>query len=97
MLRAKLNIAGLDFDFNKETCFTDEGISKFRITRFGGAFGKSPTTPFDEFDNTDGISEFNDGKGFNLIVTIGPSANGTYSIDTKIVEEGPELEPNIDM
>jgi hypothetical protein len=97
MLRAKLNIAGLDFDFNKETCFSDEGISKFRITRFGGAFGKTPFTPFDQFDDTDGISEFNDGKGFSLVVTIGPSANGTYRIDTKIVEEGPELEPDIDM
>ena len=40
MLRAKLNIAGLDFDYNATTKFNDEGETRFPITRFGGAFGK---------------------------------------------------------
>jgi hypothetical protein len=67
----------------------------FRINRFGGTFGKTPETPFDQFDETDGISEYNDGKGFHLVVTIGPSANGTYAIDAKIEEEGPALDTDM--
>ena len=97
LLRAKMNIAGLDFDFNKQTCFTDEGVTVFKITRFGGTFGKSPTTPNDEFEETDGISEYNNGRGFNLVVSIDQTANGTYAINTKIVEEGSEQEDDTDM
>lgn len=91
ILRSKLNIAGLDFVFNKETCLNDEGETRFKITRFGGTFGKSLDTPFDEFETTDGISDYNGGRGFELIVNISTTANGTYKIDTQIVDEGPEV------
>ena len=91
MLRAKLNITGLDFDFNKGTCFNDEGQNVFPVTRFGGAFGKSPTTPHDEFDNTDGISEYNGGKGFSLVIDITPTANGVMKLNAKLVETTPAV------
>ena len=91
ILRSKLNIAGLDFEFNKETCLNEEGETRFKITRFGGTFGKSLDTPFDEFETTDGISDYNDGRGFELVVNISTTANGAYKIDTQIVDEGPEV------
>ena len=84
MLRAKLNIAGLDFEFNMKANFNDEGVNLYPITRFGGTFGKGLDTPFDEFETTDGISDYNDGKGFHLNVTSSTTANGTYKLDTKI-------------
>jgi len=91
MLRAKLNITGLDFDFNKGTCFNDEGQNVFPVTRFGGTFGKSPTTPHDEFETTDGISEYNDGKGFSLVVDVTPTANGVMKLNAKLVETTPAV------
>jgi hypothetical protein len=84
MLRAKLNIAGLDFEFNMKANFNDEGVNLYPITRFGGTFGKGLDTPFDEFETTDGISDYNDGKGFHLNVTSSTTANGTYKLNTKI-------------
>ena len=91
MLRAKLNIAGLDFEFNGKTKFDAEGMNTFPVTRFGGSFGKALDTPFDEFDKTDGISEFNDGKGFALTINITPTANGVKRLDAKLVETTPAV------
>ena len=70
MLRAKLNIAGLDFDFNIKSNFNNEGVTRFPVTRFGGTFGKSLDTPFDEFEVTDGISDANGGNGFTLAINV---------------------------
>ena len=89
MLRAKLNITGLDFEFNAKTCYNEEGQNVFPVTRFGGTFGKSLDTPFDEFETTDGISEYNDGKGFSLVVDVTPTANGVMKLNAKLVETTP--------
>ena len=86
MLRAKLNITGLDFDFNNISDFTEEGHNRFPITRFGGTFGKALDTPFDEFETTDGIKEYNNGKGLNLDINLSTTDSGLYKIDAKIVE-----------
>tara|TARA_R110002012_G_scaffold82497_1_gene208437 strand:+ start:808 stop:1350 length:543 start_codon:yes stop_codon:yes gene_type:complete len=91
MLRAKLNIAGLDFDFNVKSNFNDEGVNRFPVTRFGGTFGKSPNTPFDEFEVTDGISDANDGKGFTLAINVTPTANGVSKIEAKLEETIPAV------
>jgi|TARA_R110000851_G_scaffold15422_2_gene51005 hypothetical protein len=91
MLRAKLNITGLDFEFNAKTCFNEEGQNVFPVTRFGGTFGKSLDTPFDEFETTDGISEYNDGKGFSLVIDITPTANGVMKLNAKLVETAPAV------
>ena len=91
MLRAKLNITGLDFEFNKGTCFNEEGQNVFPVTRFGGTFGKSLDTPHDEFETTDGISEYNDGKGFSLVIDITPTANGVMKLNAKLVETAPAV------
>jgi len=94
MLRAKLNISGLDFDFNNISDFSEEGQNRFPINRFGGTFGKTVDTPFDEFETTDGISEYNNGKGFDLVVDISTTANGAYKINTRLEEtSGDAKEP----
>ena len=91
MLRAKLNIAGLDFDFNMKSDFNEEGVNVYPITRFGGAFGKSLDTPFDEFEKTDGISEYNNGQGFHIKITSSTTPNGTYKLDTQIEPNTPDV------
>ena len=91
MLRAKLNITGLDFEFNKGTCFNEEGQNVFPVTRFGGTFGKSLDTPHDEFETTDGISDYNDGKGFSLVIDVVPTANGVMKLNAKLVETTPAV------
>lgn len=90
MLRAKLNIAGLDFDFNPANAeqTNENGTHKFPINRFGGTFGKTLDTPFDEFEVTDGVAEYNDGKGFELVVDVTATANGAYKISTRLEEVG---------
>jgi hypothetical protein len=91
MLRAKLNITGLDFEFNKGTNFNEEGQNVFPVTRFGGTFGKSLDTPHDEFETTDGISDYNDGKGFSLVIDVVPTANGVMKLNAKLVETAPAV------
>lgn len=92
-MRWKMNQAGLDFDFTGKEPMT-EGSKDFHITRYGGTFGKSPTTPHDEFERTDGISEFNNGKGLALRVTVEQAKTGMYNIDASIIpSEGKSDKP----
>lgn len=70
LLRVKLNFAGLDFDFNNKTDVTAESEMAFHLKRFGGTFGKTPTTPFDEFTVTDGVEDVLDGDHLVLMIKI---------------------------
>lgn len=83
LLRSKLNIIGFDFDFNSKTPI-ESGLKEYRLTRFGGAFGKTLDTPYNEFNKTDGISEFNEGTGFNLNIDCKRNNTGMYNIDASI-------------
>tara|TARA_R110000824_G_scaffold137333_1_gene301411 strand:+ start:729 stop:1322 length:594 start_codon:yes stop_codon:yes gene_type:complete len=82
MLRAKLNITGLDFPLDKKVELNTENTS-FKLTRFGGTFGKAVDTPFDKFDETNG---FADGKAFALNVKLTDGPNGLYKIEANITE-----------
>ena len=84
-LRTKLNTVGLDFEYNQKMPLSN-GLKEFKLTRYGGAWGKTLDTPYDEFNKTDGISEFNNGKGFNLNITVTRGKGGLYNIDAGIVE-----------
>ena len=98
MLRAKLNIAGLDFEFGAKSAFDSEGKNIFPITRFGGTFGKSLDTPHDEFEVTDGISPQNDGKGFDLVIDVVPTANGVSKMNVSLQERIPvAVNPDTDI
>ena len=85
LMRVKLNLAGLDFDFNKKT---DLGIGQpmnFKLTRYGGTFGKTPTTPHNEFETTDGIEDIMGGDHLSLAVMISEAESGLYKMDIEIV------------
>jgi hypothetical protein len=82
MLRAKLNIAGLDFKIDMAENLED-GSTSYRLYKFGGTFGKSPTTPHNEFEVTDGFEE---GKSYALNINMIDVPNGLYKVDAKIVE-----------
>jgi hypothetical protein len=79
LLRVKLNLAGLDFDFNKKTELKINQPITLKMNRFGGAFGKSVTTPHDQFDTTDGLE-----SPLNLIVSINEAPSGLYKLEAKI-------------
>ena len=82
-LRQKLNQVGLDFEFsNKNT--VAEGTMNLKLTRFGGVFGKSDTTPFDQFDNEDGF-EKTMGHGLTLNLEMSIDESGLYKLEGKVV------------
>jgi len=84
-LRHKFNTIGMDFDWNGSSVLED-GNNTIPLNRYGGAFGKSMQTPYAEFETTDGIQEFNGGKGLNLNINVSNGDGGLYKLDAKIVE-----------
>jgi hypothetical protein len=81
LLRAKLNLAGLDFDFHPGIPLLVDTPIKFPLTRFGGTFGLKIKDGVvdqgihDEFERTDGISQHNGGRGLALNVMISNTGN----------------------
>lgn len=85
LLRHKFNTIGLDFDWNASSNLQD-GNNTIPLNRYGGTFGKSLQTPYAEFETTDGIKEFNNGKGLNLNLNLSTGEDGLYKLDAKISE-----------
>jgi hypothetical protein len=85
LMRVKLNLAGLDFDFNNKTNFAIGQPMNFKLTRYGGTFGKTPTTPHNEFETTDGIEDIMGGDHLSLAVMISEAESGLYKMDIEIV------------
>lgn len=93
LLRVKLNLAGLDFEFNSKTDLKSNETMVFKLTRFGGTFGTSPTHDLSKgFEVTDGFA----GGGMGLAVKIIDSETGLYILDINLVShnnsEGEETE-----
>lgn len=88
LLRAKLNLAGLDFQFNPKVPLMVGLETRFQLTRFGGTFGTSPMHDLSKgFEETDGISEFNNGKGLDLVVLLTRNgANGLFKFNIRLEE-----------
>tara|TARA_R110002051_G_scaffold221954_1_gene285567 strand:+ start:494 stop:1000 length:507 start_codon:yes stop_codon:yes gene_type:complete len=82
VFKTKLNILGLDFKYDKNTSLRD-GENNFELSRLGGAFGKSPETPHDEFDDENG---FANGDSYNLNINLGTN-NGLYDITAGVVKQ----------
>tara|TARA_R100001509_G_scaffold93877_2_gene54286 strand:- start:6920 stop:7489 length:570 start_codon:yes stop_codon:yes gene_type:complete len=99
ILRSKLNIIGLDFDFNpaKNDCEmamrTGEPMV-YRMTRFGGVFGTSPDHDLlkNGFINSDGISDARGGVGLNLTINLEETPNGLHRLDLSIDDATEEME-----
>lgn len=87
VLRAKMNLAGVDFDFNRATALEPETEYRFPLKRFGGTFGTSPTHDLSKgFETTNGF----DGRNYVLKMKIvkpeGGDKAGLYMINA-IIEE----------
>jgi hypothetical protein len=90
LLRAKLNLAGFDFEFNPKVQISTNQELRFPLNRFGGVFGyKIRNGVVDHpvngnFEKTDGISEFNNGQGMDLVVMITNSGkNGLFKFNMR--------------
>lgn len=74
LLRAKINLAGFDFDLTRASDLSLNNEHSFLIKRFGGTFGTSPSHDLrKEFERTNGFGD----KNYVLKVTImAPSGGG---------------------
>jgi len=89
LLRVKLNLAGLDFDFHGKTDVKFGQTMSFPLKKFGGTFGTSPTHDLSNgFEVTDGF----DGNSLTLVITIRESDSGLYMLDAKLIGGGDSSE-----
>jgi hypothetical protein len=86
-IKHKLNLAGLDFDWNNKSELNIEDTMKLPLNRWGGSFGTTPTHNLlvQGFYTGDNISEFNNGVGLALNLDVTQDDDGLYEIDAKIV------------
>jgi len=91
-LRHKLNLAGLDFDWNNSSELSTDESTKLPLKRWGGSFGTTPTHNLlkQGFYTSDNISEFNNGVGLVLKIDLFQDDDGLYEIDAKIVPNNEE-------
>jgi len=92
LLRHKLNLVGLDFPFDKGIDIMANESKTYRILKYGGTFGKSLDTPYDQFEETDG---FSDGKSYVLELNVVDNPNGLYKLQANI-KEGESADIDVD-
>lgn len=86
LMRVKLNLAGLDFDFNNKIEIKTNAPISFQIKRFGGTFGTTPEHDLSKgFKVTDGVEDILGGDHLSLVVTITEAESGLYKMDAKLV------------
>lgn len=86
LMRVKLNLAGIDFDFNKNTQVSFNAPTHFKLKRFGGTFGVTPDHDLSKgFKVTDGMEEILNGDHLDLVISVTESESGLYKMDAKIV------------
>ena len=87
-LRHRLNLAGLDFEMPHSNAI-EEGTKSYKINRFGGEFGTTPTHNLmtDSFYKSDGISHQNNGVGMTLRCSYTVNESGLYNIKAMIVPD----------
>ena len=69
---------GLTFDLSNPVELPESGTTRYPIKRYGGVFGKSVDTPFDEFDHEEGIDK-------SLNIQIEELRNNSFKVYAKIV------------
>jgi len=86
LMRVKLNLAGLDFDFNKKTEVSVGQTQYFNLNRFGGTFGTTPDHDLSKgFKVTDGVEDILGGDHLALAITINEAESGLYKMNAQIV------------
>lgn len=95
LLRAKLNLAGFDFDFNPSLPLLTDTEMKFPLRRFGGIFGQDPKQDISKgFFRSDGIAHANGGQGINLVVMVTTGGqNGLFKFSLRF-EDSPTEAPS---
>ncbi len=95
-IRHKLNLAGLDFEWNNNSTLTPEETLNLPLQRWGGSFGTTPTHDLSQgFYRGDNIAEFHDGKGLELKIDVYQEDAGLYQMDAKIVPSTPATEETV--
>tara|TARA_R110000824_G_scaffold254455_1_gene443488 strand:+ start:2382 stop:2855 length:474 start_codon:yes stop_codon:yes gene_type:complete len=90
-IRHKLNLAGMDFEWNNTSTYTPEENLKLPLNRYGGSFGTTPTHDLKQgFYKGDNIAEFNGGVGLSLSIDVYQEDSGLYQMDAKIIPNVPE-------
>lgn len=85
LMRVKLNLAGIDFNFNKKTEVLVNKPIYFKLNRFGGTFGVTPDHDLSKgFKVTDGIEDILGGDHLVLVVNITEQETGLYKLNAKI-------------
>ena len=85
-IRHKLNLAGLDFEWNNSSMLEHDATTELPLERWGGAFGTTPTHDLRKgFFKSDNISEFNGGVGLVLRINVDQNNDGLYQMGAKIV------------
>lgn len=88
LMRLKLNLAGIDFDFNNKTNLNSNQTTNFKVKRFGGTFGTTPEHDLSKgFKVTDGVEDILGGDHLVLSVTITEAESGLYKMDAKLVRQ----------
>lgn len=95
LLRVKLNLAGFDFDFNSKNLIQTNTPMLFKLKRFGGTFGKTPTTPHDEFTTTDGFEDILNGAHLGLNTVVEEVSSGLYKLNINIIKYNKSPEQQI--
>tara|TARA_R110000737_G_scaffold21474_1_gene39916 strand:+ start:522 stop:1013 length:492 start_codon:yes stop_codon:yes gene_type:complete len=94
-IRHKMNMAGLEFDWDNTSVLNIEDTMNFPLRRWGGSFGTTPTHDLKKgFFKSDNISEYNGGVGLGLRVDVIRDNDGLYEIDAKVVPNKEESDSN---
>jgi len=87
LMRVKINLTGLDFEFNSKTMLQNGKPTFLKLTRFGGTFGTTPTHNLmkDGFKVTDGIEDTLNGDHLAIQLMVAEAPSGLYKMTAKIV------------
>ena len=77
-LQEFMEIIGLTFELSNPVELPESGTTRYPLKRYGGVFGKSTDTAFDEFDTDDGIDA-------TLEITVESLRNNSWKVYAKIV------------
>jgi len=89
-IRHKMNLAGLDFEWNNRSDINAESTLNLPLSRWGGSFGTKPDHDLmrDGFYRGDNISDVEGGQGLSLRIEVHQEDLGLYLMDAKIVPTG---------
>ena len=87
LMRVKINLAGLDFEFNGKTPLNVGQTQYLKLSRFGGTFGTTPEHNLmkDGFKTTDGVEDTLDGDHLAIALGIQEAPSGLYKMSADVV------------